>query len=159
MALYICEIVHENILNSFQLTKRTWVHGGNDNVQRAITPKVGKPDLEFMCSARRLIVLCICVKFCENNTSGIRVMEQTRVHGRNGCVQWSKHNNSVSRQTRVTVHTFCTSSHGALHWCKVSWKYLKQFQSYGGDMKLWHADGWMDTQNFRRYNIIPRRGA
>ena len=29
------------------------------NVQRAITPKVGKPELRFMCSARYLIVLYI----------------------------------------------------------------------------------------------------
>ena len=36
------------------------------NVQRAITPKVGKSELQFMCSAHRLIVLYICVKFREN---------------------------------------------------------------------------------------------
>ena len=45
------------------------------NVQRAITPKVGKPELQFMCSASRLIVLFICVKFCENIMNGIGVME------------------------------------------------------------------------------------
>ena len=27
------------------------------NTQRAITPKEGKPQLQFMCSARRLMVL------------------------------------------------------------------------------------------------------
>ena len=36
------------------------------NVSRAITPKVDKPELRFMCSARRLMVLYICVKFDEN---------------------------------------------------------------------------------------------
>ena len=56
-------------------------------VQRAITPKVGKPELWFMCSAGRLIMLYICVKFRKNITNGIRVMEQTQVHGRNGYVQ------------------------------------------------------------------------
>ena len=55
------------------------------NVQRAITPKVGKPELQFMCSASHLIVSYICVKFCENK-------ERTQVHSRNGylyiyCVQ------------------------------------------------------------------------
>ena len=35
------------------------------NVQRVITPKVGKPELWFMCSALRLIVLYICLKFRE----------------------------------------------------------------------------------------------
>ena len=59
------------------------------------------------------MMLYICVKFCENITKGIRDMERT--HGRNGYVQCSKSNNSISRQTRVMVHVFCTSSHGALH--------------------------------------------
>ena len=31
------------------------------NVQRAINPNVGKPQLRLMCSARRLIMLYICV--------------------------------------------------------------------------------------------------
>ena len=35
------------------------------NVQMAITPKVLKAELRFLCSARRLIVLYICVKFHE----------------------------------------------------------------------------------------------
>ena len=33
------------------------------NSQMAITPKVGKPELRFMCSARRLMVFYVCVKF------------------------------------------------------------------------------------------------
>ena len=45
------------------------------NVQRAITPKVGKQMLRFMCSALRLIMLYICVKFGENISDGMRVME------------------------------------------------------------------------------------
>ena len=36
------------------------------NVQRAITPKIGKPELWVMSSASRLIVLYICVKLPEN---------------------------------------------------------------------------------------------
>ena len=47
------------------------------NTQSAITPKVGKPELQFMCSARRLMVLNICVKFHENMSSGFKVMERT----------------------------------------------------------------------------------
>ena len=46
--------------------------------QRAITPKVGKPELWFMCSARRLMVFNICVKFHENMSSGFKVMERTQ---------------------------------------------------------------------------------
>ena len=48
-------------------------------VQRAITPKVGKPELQFMCSACLLIVLYIYVKFLENILDCIRVMEQIRM--------------------------------------------------------------------------------
>ena len=36
------------------------------NVPRAMAPKVGEPELQFMCSASHLIVLYICVKFREN---------------------------------------------------------------------------------------------
>ena len=46
--------------------------------QRAITPKVGKPELLFMCSARRLMVFHICVKFHDNMSSRFKVMEWTR---------------------------------------------------------------------------------
>ena len=49
------------------------------NIQRAITPKVDKPESRFMCSARRLIVLYIYVKFDENISDGMRVMEWTRM--------------------------------------------------------------------------------
>ena len=37
------------------------------NVQRAITPKVGKPELWFMCSACCLIVLYIYVELCKKS--------------------------------------------------------------------------------------------
>ena len=46
------------------------------NTQRAITPKVGKPDLCFMCSARRLMGFNVCVKFHENMLSGFKLMKQ-----------------------------------------------------------------------------------
>ena len=48
------------------------------NTHMAITPKVGKPELWFMCSARRLMVFNVCVKFHENMSSGFKVMEQTQ---------------------------------------------------------------------------------
>ena len=41
------------------------------NVERAITPKVGKPELQFKYSARCLIVFYIHKKCCENITYGI----------------------------------------------------------------------------------------
>ena len=70
------------------------------NVRRAITPKAGKPELRFMCSALRLIVLYICVNFRENISKGFQLTEWTRVHGRNGYVQCLKGSNSESRQTK-----------------------------------------------------------
>ena len=48
------------------------------NIPRAITPKVGKSELRFICSARHLAVLDICMMFHENITNDIRVMERTR---------------------------------------------------------------------------------
>ena len=45
------------------------------NTQRAITPKVGKPELLFMCSAPRLMVFTICVKFHENMSSSFKLMK------------------------------------------------------------------------------------
>ena len=117
------------------------------NTQRAKTPKRGKPELGFMCPACHLMVLYICVKFVK--ISG--VMEWTRVHGRNGYVQFSKVNNSKSRQTRFMNHVFCTPSDGCF---TLVWSY----QSYGADTKLFYSlmDGRTDTQNFGWYNIIPR---
>ena len=48
------------------------------NTQRAVTPRVEKPELRFMCSACRLMVFNVCVKFHENMSSGFKVMERTR---------------------------------------------------------------------------------
>ena len=44
------------------------------NTQRAITPKVGEPELRFMCSARCLMVFNVCAKFHENMSSRFKVM-------------------------------------------------------------------------------------
>ena len=66
-----------------------------------------------------------------------QITEQTQVHGRNGYVQCSKGNNSQSRQTRVTNHDFCTSSHGVLNLCEVSLKYLKPLPAYRVDTTTW----------------------
>ena len=44
------------------------------NTQKAVTPKVGKPELWFICSARPLMVFKVCVKFHENMSSGFKVI-------------------------------------------------------------------------------------
>ena len=46
--------------------------------KRAITPKVGKPELPFLCSARRVMAFNVCVKFHENVSSSFKVTERTR---------------------------------------------------------------------------------
>ena len=61
-----------------------------------------------------------CVRFHENISNGVQLIERTQVHGGNDNVQCSKDNNSKSRLARVTVDVFCTSSHGALHLCEDS---------------------------------------
>ena len=48
------------------------------HTQRAITPKVEKPELRFMCSARSPMVFKVCVKFHENVSRGLKVMERTQ---------------------------------------------------------------------------------
>ena len=122
MMLYSCVKFHQNIWNSFQLIERTLIHGRNGYFQcsKGNNSKVGKAELQFMCSAHHLIVLYICVKFCEKISNDFtELTERTGVHGRNGYVHCSKGKNSKSRHTRVTVHVFCILSHSALHLCKV----------------------------------------
>ena len=48
------------------------------NTQRAITPKVGKPELQFLFFACCLMMFNICVKFHENMSSHFKLMERTR---------------------------------------------------------------------------------
>ena len=47
------------------------------NTQRGITSKVRTPEVRFMCSARRLMVFKVCVKFHLNMSSGFKVIERT----------------------------------------------------------------------------------
>ena len=47
------------------------------NTQRAITPKVGKTELQFLYCICRLMVFNICVKFHENMSSGFKLMKRT----------------------------------------------------------------------------------
>ena len=74
MVFNICVKFHQNMSSSSKVMEQT---GKIVNTQRAITPKVGKPELLFMCSARRLMVLNVCVKFHQNMSSGFKVMERT----------------------------------------------------------------------------------
>ena len=74
MVFNVCVKFHENMSSNFKIMewKRKLL------TQRAITPNVGKPELRFMCSARRLMVFNFCVKFHENVSRGFKVMERTQ---------------------------------------------------------------------------------
>ena len=52
-------------------------------VHRAITPEVCNPELQFLHSARRLMVLNIYLKFHENILNGFEVTEWIQVCGKN----------------------------------------------------------------------------
>ena len=75
MGFNVCMKFHGNMSSSFKVMERAQK---NVNTQRAITPKVGKPELRFLCSARRLNVFNVCVKFHENMSSGFYVLERTQ---------------------------------------------------------------------------------
>ena len=75
MMFKVCVKFHENMSSGFKIMART---RKIVNTQRAITQKVEKPELRFLCSARRLMVFKVCVKFHENMSSGFKVMERTR---------------------------------------------------------------------------------
>ena len=86
------------------------------NVQRAITPKVGKTEF----SSCLLHVISWCFTFVRNhNNISNGLTEWTGVHNRNGYVQCARGNISKSRQIRITVmSSACGLS--ALHLCEVS---------------------------------------
>ena len=70
MVFNVCVKFHENMSDGLK------VMAGDTKIvttQRAITPKVGKPELRFLCSARRLMVFNICVKFHENMLRGFKL--------------------------------------------------------------------------------------
>ena len=63
-------------------------------------------ELPFLHSARRLMLVDICMKFHDASLYGLKVIEQTRF-----CEgQSSKGNNSKNINARVTVLALCTSS-------------------------------------------------
>ena len=74
MVFNVCVKFHENMSSCFKVME--WKQ--KLLTQRAITPKVGKPELRSMCFARRLMVFNLCVKFHENVSRGFKVMELMR---------------------------------------------------------------------------------
>ena len=75
MVFNVCVKFHENMSSGFKIMERTrklLTH------KRAKTPKEGKSELPFMCSACRLMVFKVFVKFHENMSRGFKIMEGTR---------------------------------------------------------------------------------
>ena len=63
-------------------------------------------ELPFLHSARRLMLVDICMKFHDASLYGLKVIEQTRFWEG----QSSKGNNSKNINARVTILALCTSS-------------------------------------------------
>ena len=76
------------------------------NIQRAITVKVGKQELRFMCSACHLIVVTFVSSFMKICQAVLKLWRRHK-----NC-KLTKGNNSKSRKTRITVHVFRTLSYG-----------------------------------------------
>ena len=93
------------------------------NVQRATTPKVGKPELQFMCFAHCFIVLCISVKFPEIILNSFELTVRTPVHGINDFLYCSKGNNSKEGKLELQFMCSACRPHGTCV-CDVGLKYL-----------------------------------
>ena len=80
MLVNICMKFHARILNGFWVKERTRPYRKiyYFQFQRAITPKIRNTELRFLRSARRLMLLYICVKCHENISNGFWVTERTR---------------------------------------------------------------------------------
>ena len=64
MMLYISMKCHENILKGFQVIE--WTQNDHCQFQRGITTKLYRQEFRFLCSARRLMMLYISMKFHDN---------------------------------------------------------------------------------------------
>ena len=71
---------HYDILNDFRVTERTRLKCKFCffPFQRDITRKICNPELRFLCSARRLMLVNIPVKFHRDISNDFRVTERTR---------------------------------------------------------------------------------
>ena len=115
MMLYISMKFHEHIFNSFRVIERT--RNYQCQISKGNNSKLCTQELcFFLCSARRLMMLYISIKFHENILNDFQVIERTR----NYHCRISKGNNSKTVQTRVTVLVLSTSSDDALYFYKVS---------------------------------------
>ena len=74
MVANICMKFHEDILNSFKVTERTQFCLRNCFLQSS---KGHIPELWFLHSAHRLMLVNICMKFHKDILNGFQVTERT----------------------------------------------------------------------------------
>ena len=79
MLVDICMKFHDASLYGLKVIERTqWRHDFvRDKVQREITQKIQMQELLFLHSARRLMLVDICMKFHEASFYGLKVIERT----------------------------------------------------------------------------------
>ena len=100
----------EDILKVFYLTKHKIYYF---LFQRAISPKLGNPELWFFCSACH-----VCLKFSEDCLNGFSCRGRGlgggggggTIRSQNLLFSVSTGHNSKNKQSRVTVLAFCISS-------------------------------------------------
>ena len=148
MLVNTCMKLHEDILNGFKVTGRTRFCIRNCYLQ---------------CSkghnSKSINTRVMVLAFCMSSNVGKYLYEVSWRYlerflsyradttiSQNLLFSISKGHNSKNMQSTVTALALCMSSHVALHLCKVSWKYLKQFLSYRADRILWQTDWWTYRQ-------------
>ena len=131
MLVNICIKFYEGTLNGFNVTERTRFCLRNCYLQSSKGHNLKSIN-------RRVMVLAFCMssnvdviymKFHEGILNGFWVTKRTWPYRK---IYYFQFQRAITQNIRnpVTVLALCTSSHVALHLCKVSWKYLKRFWSY-----------------------------
>ena len=77
------------------------------NVQRSVTPKLGKQKLWFLFSTCSLMVLFICATFHKNIPKGFQVTEQTQVFDGDHCFQCLMGDNQSYGSCALHIISWC----------------------------------------------------
>ena len=72
--------------------------------QFQFTPKIRNPELRFLRSAHRLMLLYICVKLHENIANGFGVTERTRFCDRQTDLQTTRGGDIIQQKDPINVH-------------------------------------------------------
>ena len=132
MLVNICMKFHEGILNGFKVIERTWFchRTAYYKLQRDVTKKIHIQELWFLHSACHLLVLNICMKFCEYILNSFKVYRADTNLSRNCYLKSSKGRNSKSINTKVMVLVLCMSPYIGQYLYEVSWRYFERFSRH-----------------------------